>query len=138
MKRPIALALVIAASLGSASYALAQSTSANETAEQAQTRSLNAEVAARLQAADRKEAADAAAYTEALARYEAEVARYNARSAHVAQSLEVRRDNIDHEQDLYNQRMADWRATVAACEAGDRVRCESGKAPAQPTPPRGH
>jgi hypothetical protein len=138
MKRPIALGLMAAASFGTAAVALAQTPTTSATNEVAVTRSLNAEVAQRLLEADRKEAADAAAYREAQARYEAEVARYNAQSAQVAQTLEVRRENIDHEQELYNRRMADWRATVAACEAGDAVRCASGKAPAQPTPPRSH
>ena len=138
MKRPIALALMAAASFGTPVAAFSQTPTSPATNEVALTRSLNAEVAQRLLEADRKEAADAAAYREAQARYESEVARYNAQSAQVAKTLEVRRENIDHEQELYNQRMADWRATVAACEAGDRVRCASGQAPARPTPPSGN
>lgn len=148
MKPTFAIVLMAATTLATTAMvpaALAQTTASSSaqapsaaSAEQDITRSLNTQVSQRLLEAERKEAADAAAYREAMARYEAEVARYNDRSAQVAQTLEVRRDNIDHEQDLYNQRMAEWRATVAACEAGDRVRCASGKAPAEPVAPRGH
>lgn len=143
MNRPFALALMAVSSLGLAGQALAQTAPASAataataaTPEESMTRSLNTEISQRLLAADRKEAADAANYREAVARYEAELARYNAARDLRAESLELRRENIDIEQDLYNQRMADWRATVAACEAGDKLRCESGKAPAQPQPPR--
>lgn len=137
MKRPLVLALITASSLGLAGQTMAQTPpKAAAVDEQSLTRSLNTEVSERLLAAERQEAADAARYREAMARYEAELARYNAARANRAESLEVRAENIDIEQDLYNQRMAAWRATVAACEAGDRVRCESGKAPAQPQPPR--
>ena len=139
MKRPLALALMASASLGLASQALAQTPAAapaSPNQEESVTRSLNTEISERLLAADRHDATEAASYREAVARHEADLARYNAARELRAESLEIRRENIDIEQDLYNKRMADWRATVAACEAGDRVRCESGKAPAQPVAPR--
>jgi hypothetical protein len=95
-------------------------------AEVAETRRLNAEIAARNAAAATQEEADRTAFLEAQAQHQS--------SADLSDA-----DRLQHEEALrlsaeaqvrYEQEMADWRATVAACEAGDRVRCRAGKSPA--------
>lgn len=137
MHRPFLLALAALSSLGLGAQAQAQSASSPTSApsdEQQVTRSLNSEISQRLIEADRHDAAETETYRAAVERYQADLARYEAARELRAESLVARRDGIDHEQQLYNRRMDDWRATVAACEAGDRVRCESGKAPPQPRP----
>lgn len=90
-----------------------------------QTQALNAEIAAQNDLAENEDRANAAANAEAQARYQMELEAAEA-------------DRLRHESDLrtaaeaqaaYERQMADWRATVAACERGDRVRCNAGRQP---------
>lgn len=99
-------------------------------AEVAETRRLNAEVAARNTAAAEQEETERSTFLEAQVRHMSETEMSDEeRARHEAAmqlSVEAR---ARHEQE-----MADWRATVRACEMGDRVRCAAGRAPAMPTP----
>ncbi|AYG94318.1 cell wall hydrolase [Brevundimonas naejangsanensis] len=93
------------------------------------TQALNAEIVAQNDLAESQDRANQAAYAEAQRRYQAEMEQTQA---------EARAENERHEADLraadeaqarYEREMADWRATVAACERGDRARCNAGRQP---------
>jgi len=87
------------------------------------TQALNAEIVAQNDLAESEDRANAAAYAKTQATYQAQLEAAEA-------------DRIRHKSDLntaaqaqadYERRMADWRATVAACERGDRARCNAGR-----------
>ena len=94
------------------------------------TRALNDEIAARDALADNQERADREASEADEARYRSERTAADADRAryeeNVRASEEARR--------RYELELADWRATVEACQRGDRVRCAAGAMPAR-TPP---
>ena len=87
------------------------------------TQALNNEITAQNDLAENEDRANAAAHAKAQAQYQAEL-----------EAAEIERQR--HEADLrtaaeaqaaYERQMADWRATVAACERGDRSRCNAGR-----------
>ncbi|MGO4410472.1 MULTISPECIES: cell wall hydrolase [unclassified Brevundimonas] len=96
--------------------------SAQDPDELRRTQALNEEIVAQNNLAENEDRANAAAHAQALARYqagmeaaEADRQRYDAEARAAAEG-----------QARYEQQMADWRATVAACERGDRARCNAG------------
>ena len=97
--------------------------SAQDPDELRRTQALNAEITAQTDLAESEDRANAAAYAKTQATYQAQLEAAEA-------------DRIRHKSDLntaaqaqadYERRMADWRATVAACERGDRARCNAGR-----------
>lgn len=103
--------------------------SAQDPDEVRRTQALNAEIVAQNDLAENQDRANQAAYAEAQRRYQAEMEQTQD---------EVRAETERHEADLraaaeaqarYEREMADWRATVAACERGDRARCNAGRQP---------
>lgn len=100
------------------------------------TQRLNAQVAQRNELADQTDRANAAAYSEAVHEYKeekADVAAETERQAIDAQiNAQSRAEYNAEQEDRYQKAMADWRATVAACNRGDRPRCEAGSMPARP------
>lgn len=97
--------------------------SAQDPDELRRTQALNDEITAQNDLAENEDRANAATHAEAQARYQAELEAAEA-------------DRVRHESDLrtaaeaqavYERQMADWRATVAACERGDRARCNAGR-----------
>jgi len=99
--------------------------SAQDPDELRQTQALNAEIVAQNDLAENEDRANAAAYARDQARYQAEL-----------EAAEAER--LRHESDLrtaakaqadYERQMAEWQATVAACERGDRARCNAGRRP---------
>lgn len=97
--------------------------SAQDPDELRRTQALNDEITAQNDLAESEDRANAAAHAQAQARYQAEL-----------EAAEI--DRQRHEADLrtaaeaqaaYERQMADWRATVAACERGDRARCNAGR-----------
>lgn len=97
--------------------------SAQDPDELRQTQALNAEIVAQNDLAENEDRANAAAYSEAQARYQAEMEAAEADR----QRYETEAGAIGEAQARYERAMADWRATVAACERGDRARCEAGR-----------
>ena len=95
------------------------------------TQRLNADVAARNEAAGRQDAA-AATEQEAVAsseraQYRADVAATEAENAdRAAEARAVAAFNAE-QRDRYEKAMADWRATMRACETGDTARCRAGQ-----------
>ncbi|CAN5263321.1 hypothetical protein BH10PSE2_BH10PSE2_15090 [soil metagenome] len=102
------------------------------------TRRLNAEVAAQDALADAQERADQAQHAADVAEYKdasADVAAENDRRGIDADINAQSRAEYDVDQQVrYDRAMADWRATVAACQRGERARCEAGKRPAMQEP----
>lgn len=99
--------------------------SAQDPDELRRTQALNAEIVAQNDLAENEDRANAAAYAREQARYQAEL-----------EAAEAER--LRHESDLrtairaqadYERQMAEWQATVAACERGDRARCNAGRRP---------
>jgi len=97
--------------------------SAEDPDELRRTQALNDEIVAQNDLAENEDRANAAAHAKAQAAYQAEL-----------EAAEVERQR--HEADVktaaqaqadYERQMADWRATVAACERGDRARCNAGR-----------
>ncbi|MNS43507.1 hypothetical protein D3C72_759150 [compost metagenome] len=97
--------------------------SAQDPDELRRTQALNDEITAQNDLAENEDRANAAAHAKAQAQYQAEL-----------EAAEIERQR--HEADLrtaaeaqadYERQMADWRATVAACERGDRARCNAGR-----------
>ncbi|WP_312144926.1 cell wall hydrolase [Brevundimonas sp.] len=91
------------------------------------TQALNAEIAAQNDLAENEDRANAAAHAKAQAAYQSQLEAAEA-------------DRIRHKSDLntaaqaqadYERQMADWQATVAACERGDRARCNAGRQPSK-------
>lgn len=101
--------------------------SAQDPDELRQTQALNDEIVAQNDLAENEDRANAAAHAKAQAQYQAELE---------ASAIQARAARERHESDLrtaaeaqaaYERQMADWRATVAACERGDRARCNAGR-----------
>ena len=95
------------------------------------TQRLNADVAARNEAADRQDAAAAteqeAAASSERAQYRADVTATEAENAdRAAEARAVAAFNAE-QRDRYEKAMADWRATMRACETGDTARCRAGQ-----------
>ncbi|WP_303713544.1 cell wall hydrolase [Brevundimonas naejangsanensis] len=91
------------------------------------TQALNAEIVAQNDLAENEDRANQTAQAEAQRRWQAELDQTEA---------DARAARERHEADLrvageararYDREMADWRATVAACERGDRARCNAGR-----------
>lgn len=101
--------------------------SAQDPDELRRTQALNAEIVAQNDLAENEDRANAAAHAQAQARYQAEVERTeaDARAAREQHDADLRA--AAEAQTRYEQQMADWRATVAACERGDRARCNAGR-----------
>ncbi|MDB5421364.1 MAG: cell wall hydrolase [Brevundimonas sp.] len=98
------------------------------------TQRLNSDVAARNAAADRQDATTSARNAEDEAAYQADQAQYREDAA------ETQAENADRAADAravaafnadqrarYEKAMADWRATMRACETGDTARCRAGQ-----------
>ncbi len=100
------------------------------------TQRLNAQVAARNELADQTDQANAVAHAEAVHEYreqKADVAAETERQQIDAQINAQSRAEYDADQEArYQKAMADWRATVAACERGNTPRCQAGSMPARP------
>lgn len=100
------------------------------------TQRLNAQVAQRNDLADQTDQANAAAHAEAVHEYreqKADVAAETERQQIDAQINAQSRAEYDADQEArYQKAMADWRATVAACERGNTARCQAGSMPARP------
>lgn len=94
--------------------------SAQDPDELRQTQALNDEIVAQNDLAENEDRAKTAAHAREQARYQAQL--------EAAEALRLR-----HEAEALHQRqMADWQATVAACERGDRARCNAGRQAATP------
>ncbi|MGH7026583.1 cell wall hydrolase [Brevundimonas sp.] len=98
--------------------------SAQDPDELRRTQALNAEIVAQNDLAENQDRANAAAYAKAQAQYQAEL---EAAEADHRQRRESDLRAAAEAQALYERQMADWRATVAACERGDRARCNAGR-----------
>ncbi len=103
------------------------------------TQRLNAQVAERNELADQTDHTNQAAYAEAVHEYteqKADVEAETERQAIDAQINAQSRAEYDADQEArYQKAMADWRATVAACDRGDTARCNAGSMPARPGSP---
>lgn len=98
------------------------------------TQRLNAEVAAQNAVADRhdavaeaRSAADDAAYQADRARYREDVAATATENADRAAESRTRAAFNADQLSRYDKAMADWRATMRACETGDTARCRAGQ-----------
>ncbi len=91
------------------------------------TRALNDEIAARDALAENQERADREAADAAQARYDREMAAADADRARYDESLRA----ADEARRRYELELADWRATIEACQRGDRARCAAGSLPAR-------
>lgn len=100
--------------------------------EQRVTRALNAEIAAQNDLAESQENADFAAYREAQNRRDRDILASEAEAAEARHRHNEQLRASDEALRRYEAALADWRATVAACQRGDRVRCAAGQAPAAP------
>lgn len=100
--------------------------------EQRVTRALNAEIAAQNDLAESQENADFAAWREAVARRDREIAAGELEAAEARHRHNEQLRESDAALRRYEAALADWRATVAACERGDRARCTAGQTPAAP------
>ena len=90
------------------------------------TQALNDEITAQNNLAESEDRANAIAQAELQARYQAELEAADAERQRYESDLRTAAET----QAAYERQMADWRATVAACERGDRARCTAGqKAP---------
>jgi hypothetical protein len=100
------------------------------------TQRLNAQVAERNELADQTDRANAAAHAEAVHEYREEKADVEAETERQQIDAQINaqsRAEYDADQEArYQKAMADWRATVAACERGNTPRCQAGSMPARP------
>lgn len=101
--------------------------SAQDPDELRRTQALNAEITAQNDLAESQDRANAAAHAKAEAQYQTELdtAQAEARAARERHESDLR--TATEAQAAYERQMADWRATVAACERGDRARCNAGR-----------
>ena len=97
--------------------------SAQDPDELRRTQALNAEITAQNDLAENEDRANIAAQAQVQARYQAELEAAEADRARHESNLRTAAEA----QTLYDLQMADWRATVAACERGDRARCNAGR-----------
>ncbi|GEM_PF-276773 len=97
---------------------------------------LNSEVAARDELADQTDRANQAAYARSQSEYKEAVADRQAEIERQAIDTQInaqsRAEYNAEQEDRYQKAMADWRATVAACDRGDASRCRAGSMPARP------
>ena len=91
------------------------------------TQALNDEIVAQNDLAENEDRTNQAAYAEAQRRYQAEVAQSDAQARAAREQHEADLRAAAEAQARYDGEMADWRATVAACERGDRARCNAGR-----------
>ncbi len=89
------------------------------------TRALNDEITARNTLAENQERADREAFEAAEARYRIEMSAADAERARYEENLRASQEARRR----YDLELADWQATVEACQRGDRVRCAAGSAP---------
>lgn len=87
------------------------------------TQALNAEITAQNDLAENEDRANADVQAQAQARYQAELEA--AEADRMRYEADVR--TAAEAKALYERQMADWRATAAACERGDRARCNAGR-----------
>lgn len=87
------------------------------------TQALNAEITAQNDLAENEDRANADVHAQAQARYQAELEA--AEADRMRYESDVR--TAAEAKALYERQMADWRATAAACERGDRARCNAGR-----------
>lgn len=92
------------------------------------TQALNAEIVAQNELAENQERADRETHDLAQSRYQAEMEAAEAERARFEAGLRA----SEEAQARYEREMADWRATVAACERNDRARCLAGRQPVLP------
>lgn len=96
--------------------------SAQDPVEVKTTQALNAEITARNERAAAEDDANRRAFEAAQEDYAARLAAAQAEQARYENDVRAAEAaRLRHEQE-----MADWRATVAACEGGDRIRCAAG------------
>ena len=103
--------------------------SAQDPEELRRTQALNDEIVAQNDLAENEDRTNQAAYAEAQRRYQAEVAQSDAQARAAREQHEADLRAAAEAQARYDGEMADWRATVAACERGDRARCNAGRRP---------
>jgi hypothetical protein len=100
------------------------------------TQRLNAQVAERNELADQTDRANAAAYSSAVHEYKEEKADVQAETERQTLDAQInaqsRAEYSADQEARYQKAMADWRATVAACDRGDTARCNAGSMPARP------
>lgn len=97
--------------------------SAQDPDELRRTQALNDEITAQNDLAENEDRANAAIHAKAQAQYQVELeAAEIERQRHEADVKTAAQAQAD-----YERQMADWRATVAACERGDRARCDAGR-----------
>lgn len=92
-----------------------------------QTQALNAEIVAQNDLAENEDRANQAAQAEAQRRWQAELDQTEADARAARERHEADLRAAGEAQARYDREMADWRATVAACERGDRARCNAGR-----------
>ena len=97
--------------------------SAQDPDELRRTQALNAEITAQNDLAENEDRANAAAHAQAQARYQSELETAEAERLRYESDLRTAAEA----KALYENQMADWQATVAACERGDRARCNAGR-----------
>lgn len=101
--------------------------SAQDPDELRRTQALNAEIAAQNDLAENEDRANQAAQAQAQRRWQAEMERNQADARVARERHEADLRAAEEAQARYERDMADWRATVAACERGDRARCNAGR-----------
>lgn len=101
--------------------------SAQDPDELRRTQALNAEIVAQNDLAENEDRANQAAQAEAQRRWQAELDQTEADARAARERHEADLRAAGEAQARYDREMADWRATVAACERGDRARCNAGR-----------
>ncbi|MCO8019732.1 cell wall hydrolase [Brevundimonas diminuta] len=91
------------------------------------TQALNAEIVAQNDLAENEDRANQTAQAEAQRRWQAELDQTDADARAARERHEADLRAAGEAQARYDREMADWRATVAACERGDRARCNAGR-----------
>lgn len=91
------------------------------------TQALNAEIVAQNDLAENEDRANQTAQAEAQRRWQAELDQTEADARAARERHEADLRAAGEAQARYDREMADWRATVAACERGDRARCNAGR-----------
>lgn len=91
------------------------------------TQALNDEIVAQNDLAENEDRANAAAHAKAQAQYQAELEQADAAARAARDRHEADLRAAAEAQADYERQIADWRATVAACERGDRARCNAGR-----------
>lgn len=97
--------------------------SAQDPDELRRTQALNDEIVAQNDLAENEDRANAAAHARAQAQYQSELEAAEADRQRYESDLRTAAEA----KALYERQMADWQATVAACERGDRARCNAGR-----------